>query len=874
MIPGRPFGRDYRSGGGPVEPVPARRTAARAATGRRAGATPDRRRPAPPAERRCPGALDPAPRDRGSRSLVKDNGLETMVVTGRDPGDRARPGQDRGVAHVRRASRARRGRRSAAPTSRAGWSALVDRRSRPRPSTSRTPSASCAPAAFAASLTHIAPLGPIVKPFSGVAVPDDRRRSTRTPRIATGEGDGARVAVIDTGHRRRAARRRLADRHPAGHRRTTRRTHADDINVDPLDADPADGFLDFSAGHGTFVSGIVAQVAPTADITMYRALGTGGTGSEIEVACALIRAVRDGAQIVNLSLGTQTQFDQPSLAIAAALEVVREIERERGEDVLIVAAAGNFGDTTPDLAGGVPPRRLRRRAHGRPAPERVLEPRLVGRLRRPSARASCRPTSRASSPPTSPSDPRVLPAPTRSRGGAGRRSRPRRWPGPSRGSCTSAALGTRSAYVQLLATGRAAARLRPDLRDPAGRVKCWAPLRPRAMMASTSQDEGMQTWTTRIRTVAWDAPALVAGALGGDSRAWSEIVRRHTPAVVARVRQFRLTPHQAEDVAQTVWLNLLENLEKLRDPHALPGWIATTARHECIRVTNVNRRTVPVDPQTGRLDGVVRLRPRRADAGGRARAGAARGARGAARPPARHPADARGGPTAELRGDRRASSAFPSARSAPPGVVDSPACDRRPRSRTTWRPGRPPRLKKEDAMSWHSDDRAHSSTGPASPWVDDDALGADLIDSPGRGADLYDRVLASADLAFRAHRGMVDARAGLEMDLLLLELVYDSGALDAPVGVRDRSGGTLAHARLRGPRPRRRGGGRDRRRSKVSCCRRDAGTGDACGRRRRRRDHRDRRRRVLPVRRPPGRAAAAGVLAASEGTCLTQWLPY
>jgi len=102
---------------------------------------------------------------------------------------------------------------------------------------------------------------------------------------------------------------------------------------------------------------------------------------------------------------------------------------------------------------------------------------------------------------------------------------------------------------------------------------------------------------------AWDAPALVAGALDGDQGAWTEIVRRHAPAVIARVRQFRLTPHQAEDVAQTVWLNLLENLEKLRDPHALPGWIATTARHECIRVTNLNRRTVPVDPQGGRLDG-------------------------------------------------------------------------------------------------------------------------------------------------------------------------------------------------------------------------------------------------------------------------------
>ena len=85
-------------------------------------------------------------------------------------------------------------------------------------------------------------------------------------------------------------------------------------------------------------------------------------------------------------------------------------------------------------------------------------------------------------------------------------------------------------------------------------------------------------------------------------------------------------------------------------------------------------------------------------------------------------------------------------------------------------------------MSWHSDDRA------STPWADDDALGTDLVTAVAE-ADLYDHVVAGADLAFRAHRGMVDARAGLEMDLLLLELVYDSGALDAPAGVRDRSGG-------------------------------------------------------------------------------------
>lgn len=95
---------------------------------------------------------------------------------------------------------------------------------------------------------------------------------------------------------------------------------------------------------------------------------------------------------------------------------------------------------------------------------------------------------------------------------------------------------------------------------------------------------------------------LVAGALAGDEGSWAEIVRRHTNLVMARVRQFRLTPQQAEDVAQTVWLNLLEHLGTLREPEALPGWISTATRHECIRVANLQRRSIPVDPTTGRLD--------------------------------------------------------------------------------------------------------------------------------------------------------------------------------------------------------------------------------------------------------------------------------
>ncbi|WP_051639742.1 S8 family serine peptidase [Cellulomonas sp. URHE0023] len=195
----------------------------------------------------------------------------------------------------------------------------------------------------AASLTHVTPLAGILKPH-GTSVPTIGTFEEYGTH-PTGDGSGAKVAVVDTGIDGTIR----GDGWLTGieRRSDVPTTHADENNVDPLDNTPDDGFLDFSAGHGTFVSGVVAQVAPTADIEVYRALSTAGTGSEIEVACALIRAVRDGADVVNLSLGTQTQYDQPSLALAAALDVVREIEIARKREVLVVAAAGNFGDTTP-----------------------------------------------------------------------------------------------------------------------------------------------------------------------------------------------------------------------------------------------------------------------------------------------------------------------------------------------------------------------------------------------------------------------------------------------------------------------------------------------------------------------------------------------
>ncbi|SDY32636.1 RNA polymerase sigma factor, sigma-70 family [Geodermatophilus africanus] len=93
-----------------------------------------------------------------------------------------------------------------------------------------------------------------------------------------------------------------------------------------------------------------------------------------------------------------------------------------------------------------------------------------------------------------------------------------------------------------------------------------------------------------------DLAALVTAAREGDEAAWSRLVELFTPLVRAITRGYRLGDRDAEDVGQVVWLRLVEHIDRLRVPEALPGWIATTVRHECARTTRGNRRVLPVDP--------------------------------------------------------------------------------------------------------------------------------------------------------------------------------------------------------------------------------------------------------------------------------------
>ncbi|MDQ2813650.1 MAG: sigma-70 family RNA polymerase sigma factor [Actinomycetota bacterium] len=84
--------------------------------------------------------------------------------------------------------------------------------------------------------------------------------------------------------------------------------------------------------------------------------------------------------------------------------------------------------------------------------------------------------------------------------------------------------------------------------------------------------------------------ALVTRAAGSDQGAWNELVERYAPLVWAICNRYRLSSRDIEDVGQSVWLLLVEQLGKLREPAALPGWLATTTKRECLRVVTTAQR--------------------------------------------------------------------------------------------------------------------------------------------------------------------------------------------------------------------------------------------------------------------------------------------
>ncbi len=142
-------------------------------------------------------------------------------------------------------------------------------------------------------------------------------------------GQGIKIGVVDTG---------IDFNHPD--LRTNYRGGFDlvDLDDEPMETKEDEGM---PTSHGTHVAGIAAAnghlkgVAPEASIYAYRALGPGGSGTSIQVIAAMEEAVKDGVDVMNLSLGNT--INGPDYPTSKA------VNEAVNQGVAVVVANGNAG---------------------------------------------------------------------------------------------------------------------------------------------------------------------------------------------------------------------------------------------------------------------------------------------------------------------------------------------------------------------------------------------------------------------------------------------------------------------------------------------------------------------------------------------------
>ena len=91
-----------------------------------------------------------------------------------------------------------------------------------------------------------------------------------------------------------------------------------------------------------------------------------------------------------------------------------------------------------------------------------------------------------------------------------------------------------------------------------------------------------------------DVAQLVRLAASGDKAAWERLVDQFSRLIWAMTRDFKLCESDAADVVQATWLRLLENIHRIEYPERIGSWLATTARHECLRHVAAGKRVMLV----------------------------------------------------------------------------------------------------------------------------------------------------------------------------------------------------------------------------------------------------------------------------------------
>jgi RNA polymerase sigma factor (sigma-70 family) len=99
--------------------------------------------------------------------------------------------------------------------------------------------------------------------------------------------------------------------------------------------------------------------------------------------------------------------------------------------------------------------------------------------------------------------------------------------------------------------------------------------------------------------LAWTDTRLVRGCLNGDEEAWSALIDKYKKLIFSIPVKYGFSTDDANDVFQSVCLELLSELPKLRKPKALPKWLMQVASHKCFHRKRQHQRNVAPEEAEG-----------------------------------------------------------------------------------------------------------------------------------------------------------------------------------------------------------------------------------------------------------------------------------
>ena len=89
-----------------------------------------------------------------------------------------------------------------------------------------------------------------------------------------------------------------------------------------------------------------------------------------------------------------------------------------------------------------------------------------------------------------------------------------------------------------------------------------------------------------VRELAWTSERLVRECCAGNQLAWAALIEKYKNLIFSVPIKFGLSRDDAADIFQSVCLDLLSDLPRLREPRALPKWLMQASYHKCLRTKN------------------------------------------------------------------------------------------------------------------------------------------------------------------------------------------------------------------------------------------------------------------------------------------------